>query len=103
MIASENFIVLQMQPVGSFYSPCDEAALFEWFDKIKCIKKYEGRGDTLYIYINPSEVGEDELSELLAVFFRYEINMKQLLVFDKDEFKSWFKNKDAYWYEAVFG
>lgn len=103
MILSNNFIELKMQPVGPFHSRYDEAAMFYWLDRIKCIKKYEGRGHSLFIYVDPLDVGEEDLTELLALFFRYKINMKQLIVFDKNEFRSWFKDKDAYWYEDIFG
>jgi hypothetical protein len=98
-----GLIELSMRPVGPFKSPFDEAAFFEWLDKIKCIAKYQGRGNALSIYIRSADVDRDQMREILSVFYRYNIDMKQLSVFDRKEFATWFRRKDAYWYKSVFG
>lgn len=98
-----EIVVLEMSPVGPFYSPNDEAAFFEWLDKIKPIKRYYGRLETLYIEVINSKVTEYELRELLAAFHRYKVKEKQLSVFDRKEFAPWFRNKNAPWYKTIFG
>jgi hypothetical protein len=86
-----------------FFSQLDEGALFEWLKKLPCVSKFEGKGDTLSIRILESRVDEYALRELLALFQRYRIDMRQLSVFDKRDFGGWFHNTEAYWYESVFG
>jgi len=86
-----------------FFSQLDETAFFEWLKKLPCVSKFEGKGDTLSIRVFESKVDERALRELLALFQRYRIDMKQLGVFDKPDFASWFRNTKAYWHESVFG
>lgn len=86
-----------------YYSPSDEAAMFEWLNKLTCVVKYHGKGDILFIEVDPRLVDDLALRELLALFSRYDIDMKQLAQFDKDKFSEWFRSKKAYWFNAVFG
>jgi len=86
-----------------FYSQGDEAAFFAWLAKLDCVERYEGRGLSLLISINAAAVDEDGLRELLSLFRRYEVELKQLAVFDRSEFAEWFRDKRAYWYKEVFG
>lgn len=85
-----------------FFSELDEVAFFDWLGKLSCIQKNEGRGNKLYITVNSAIVDEDDLRELLALFHRYGIAMRQLEVFNRPEFAEWFHNKEAYWYITVF-
>lgn len=97
-----EIVELQARSV-TYYSPGDEEAFFEWLDRIECVEGGSGSGDTLYISVNRAEVDEDCLTELLALFRRYEVDLKQLRVFDSEEFAPWFRNPKAYWYAEVFG
>lgn len=103
MKKKSDIVVLEMSPVGPFYSPNDEAAFFEWLNKIKAVKKYYGRLRTLCIEVKISKTSEADLRDLLAVFHRYKINRKQLIVFDRKDFSHWFRNKNASWYKPIFG
>ena len=85
-----------------YYSECDEAAFFEWLDKLPCVKRYEGELDVLNIYVDEAKVDESALRELLALFRRYAVEMKQLRVFDREEFAAWFRDPRAYWHTPVF-
>jgi hypothetical protein len=86
-----------------FFSRGDESAFFAWLDKLPFVVRREGRGRTLYIYVDPAAVDEDGLREMLALFRRYGISLQQLAVFDRDEFADWFRNRQAYWFKDVFG
>jgi hypothetical protein len=86
-----------------FLSPGDERAFFGWLDKLSCVDLYEGRGRTLTILVNSAAVDEDNLRELLALFRRYGIGLRQLVSFDRHEFGDWFHNGKAYWYQEIFG
>lgn len=86
-----------------FFSQCDESAFFEWLDKLPFVDGYEGRGLTLYITVNMLDIDEGGLRELLALFWRYGLEMRQLALFNRDEFSDWFCDSRAYWYKNVFG
>jgi hypothetical protein len=86
-----------------YYSEGDEAAFFGWLDKIPCVDHYTGSGETLYITVSCKQMSEVCLRELIALFFRYRVDMKQLSVFSSAANRAWFKNPEAYWYNGVFG
>ncbi len=85
-----------------FFSQGDESAFFAWLEKLPFVEKYEGRGRTLYILVNSAAVDEDGLREMLALFRRYGIGLRQLAIFDRDEFADWFRDEQAYWYKDIF-
>jgi hypothetical protein len=82
-----------------FFSQLDEDAFFAWLKKLPCVSAIEGRGDVLFIQVVEPKVDEYALRDLLALFWRYGIDMKQLSIFDRPKFARWFHNADAYWYK----
>lgn len=95
---------IELEATGvRFFSQGDEGAFFNWLRSLPFIKHFEGRGLTLYISVNSLAVDEDGLRELLALFRRYNIELAQLAVFDRDEFADWFRSVEAYWYKDIFG
>lgn len=87
-----------------FYCRKDEDAFFEWIKKIECIDEISGAGDELYLHIAADEINDQDLDDLIGLFHRYHINMKQLARYLTDHNKYWFyDNKKAFWYEKVFG
>lgn len=85
-----------------YYSEHDEAAFFEWLDKLACVEKYEGQLDVLNIYVDQAQMDAGSLYEILALFRRYRVDMAQLRAFDRDEFASWFRNPQSYWFKDIF-
>lgn len=87
-----------------YYSRKDEDAFFEWIKKIDCIDNVTGAGDELYLHIACDDLHDHDLRDLLALFYRYNLDMKQLQRFLNKNNKRWFyDNKKAYWYKRVFG
>lgn len=86
-----------------YYSPLDECFFFQWINQVKSISKYDGIGDELRLYFESSDIPEEDLRELLALFYRYKVNMKQLAIFLNDNNKKWFYLKTAYWFDQTFG
>ncbi|MEU2121939.1 hypothetical protein [Nocardia niwae] len=98
---SDTEIVLEA--TGSRYgSPFDEAAFFEWLDKISAVRAYEGELRTLYIKVDAT-ADDESVYELVSLFHRYHVDMSQLRVFDTERIGEWFRNTESYWYAAVFG
>ena len=87
-----------------FYSRKDEDVFFEWIQKIDCIDKTSAYLNMLYLHIASNELHDSDLRDLLALFFRYHIDMKQLKQFLTDDNKKWFfGNPKGYWHKQVFG
>lgn len=86
-----------------FYGLKDEDAFFEWIKRIECIKDMSAVRDELCLYI-PEVIADDDLRDILALFYRYKIDMKQLARFLNDTNRSWFyEGYKGYWYDNVFG
>jgi hypothetical protein len=86
-----------------FYSQKDEDMFFTWIKKIKCIEKFEGAGDELYLDLKSKVISDQNLRDLLALFYRYKIDMKQLKIFLNKRNEKWFYgNPKGYWHKKVF-
>lgn len=87
-----------------FYSIQDEDCFFEWLKKIECIKSISAAGDELYLEIESKDISDEHLRNIIALFYRYKINMKQLQQFLNKENEEWFKGKPkGYWHRRIFG
>lgn len=86
-----------------FYTTTDEDIFFAWLDKISCIEGLDAAKNELYLDLVERELEDADLMELIALFARYKIDMKQLARFLNDQNKNWFyNNKKAYWHKKVF-
>lgn len=86
-----------------FFCNKDEDAFFEWIKKIDCIEKISAKGRKLYLYIASNNIPDQNLDDLLGLFHRYKINMKQLRKFLTQNNKEWFyDNKKTFWHKKVF-
>lgn len=85
-----------------FRSKWDEDAFFEWLRRFDCVESAEGAGLELRITVARSKVTDLALRELLALFFRYEIEMSQLATFRTQKNRRWFSSPQAYWHKMVF-
>lgn len=87
-----------------FYSKIDEEKFFEWVQDIKSIARINGVGDELYLFLTSSDIADDDLREIIALFYRYKIDMKQLTIFLNAKNKEWFfGSPKGYWHRRVFG
>lgn len=87
-----------------YYSQKDEDAFFEWLKKIPCIVDVYGIRDELYLHAKSKRIADQDLRELLALFYRYKVDMKQLEIFLNSKNKKWFyEGGRAYWSKKVFG
>jgi hypothetical protein len=87
-----------------FYASKDEDAFFDWIKKIDCIEKTSAAGRELYLHICADDIHDYDLRDLIGLFYRYKIDMKQLKRFLTQDNKKWFfDNKKAFWHKKVFG
>jgi len=87
----------------AFYALKDEEAFLGWLKSIKSVKALDYQGAELHIYVKSNQIPDQDLSDLLALFFRYKIKMDQLSVFLNDSNKEWFfEQPKMYWHKKVF-
>lgn len=87
-----------------FYSQEDELNFFQWIKSIKAIKQCYGVGDTIYLRLAASKLSDRSLRELVALFYRYKIEMMQLKRFSNRDNEEWFKkNAKAFWHKKIIG
>ena len=80
-----------------FGSQLDEKHLFHWAAEISGFLRWEQ--DTL---IFCSDLSEASLRDLIALFKRYEIPMKQIAQFENSKNSAWFRDPHKYWHSQVF-
>lgn len=87
-----------------FHSYKDEEAFFEWIKKIGAIKDISAAGNELYLHIADIDLPDDDFRELIGLFYRYKVDMKQLKIFLNEKNREWLCGKPyGYWYKKIFG
>lgn len=87
----------------AFFSELDEEMFFSWIQKIDSVIKAEGVGQQIRLHVQSEYLPDKCLRELLALFWRYQINMRQFRSFRNHKNEKWFKcNREAFWYESVW-
>ena len=84
-----------------FYSHLDEGMFFGALEKISGVKNMECRGPDLFLAVS-SCLSDKALRELLGLFFRYGVDMRQLAIFLTEKNRSWFRGPEKYWFKKVF-
>ncbi|MCO7187659.1 MULTISPECIES: hypothetical protein [unclassified Pseudoalteromonas] len=85
-----------------FLSPADEQSFFDRLNALSCVNDVFGQGFSIIIETDKS-LDDEELREIIALFYRYNVNMKQLKGFLSKGNRVWFKhNQQSYWYKKVF-
>ena len=100
MTETEPIVLEVTGPTYGSYN--DEASFFGWLDRIPAVRAYGGRVRILSIDVDPN-LDEASLHDLIAIFSRYRLDMKQLRVFDGPAAGEWFRDPQKYWHEAIFG
>lgn len=86
----------------AFYSHRDEEIFFRWLKDIPSIDNVEGFGHCIVMSIS-REVPDKDLRELLAVFRRYDVDMRQLETLVSPGNRHWFADPSMAWHASVFG
>jgi len=99
---SPNSVILRMSRI-EYLSSIDEDIFFEWLGKIGCVSDYRGVGDQLLVTVAMQKLDDKSLRELIALFYRYRADMKQLAIFRDDDNRQWFSDPEKYWHKSIFG
>jgi hypothetical protein len=84
-----------------FYSEGDELSFFEFAKRIRAVRKIEGVRDEIHIHV-PARMSNASLRDILGLFQRYKIEMRQLRQFSTSNNLKWFKDSRAFWFRKVF-
>ncbi len=83
----------------SFYSQKDEDSFFLWGQRIPSFLRWEQ--DTMVI--KGAALSDRQLKEIIALFYRYQVPMKQLRPFETSKNKKWLKDRKMYWHQSLYG
>ena len=86
-----------------YMSQRDEAAFFYWLKRIPSVVGVTGSVRTLTVQVRGQGLPDETLRELLALFRRYRIGMRQFARYESAANRQWFRKRSAYWYKGVFG
>jgi hypothetical protein len=86
-----------------FYSPRDESSFFAWAQAIPAVASVVGRGQSIILTVESKRVPDSSLRELISLFRRYRISMRQLVQFRSARNEAWFAAPEAHWFKSVFG
>jgi hypothetical protein len=86
-----------------FYSRHDEASFFTWAESIPAVSSVLGRGRSIVLCVKSKSIPERSLRELISLFRRYRVSMRQLAQFRTSKNSHWFASPDAFWFKSVFG
>ena len=85
-----------------YFSNGDENAFFSWLKAIPAIERFEGAGRDLNISVREL-ISDDDLRNIIALFKRYNIDMRQLAVFKNESNQMWVFDRRKFWFYDVFG
>jgi hypothetical protein len=88
--------------LSDFYSSGDENAFFNWLTTIAGVITFSGKPYGLLVDVDTHLFRAESLRNMLALHHRYGLNMQALRMFETHENRAWFRDKNAYWYTAVF-
>ncbi len=97
----DRAVVLIAESVA-FLSDGDERSFFGWVESVPGVKSVQGRGRALLITFAGKRLPDESLREVIALFFRYGVEMTQLADLLTEGNRAWFANPKAYWYRNVF-
>jgi hypothetical protein len=88
----------------AWYCQLDEELFFEWLARIGAVVHLHGHGRELEITLDVARLDDKGLRELIGLFARYDLDMRQLAVLRDDAKRPWFSQREtASWHERVFG
>ena len=85
-----------------FYSQGDEEAFFEFARRIKGVRKIDGVRDEIQIHVQ-ARLSDKSLRDILGLFQRYKIEMRQLSQFETDKNREWFRDSRKFWFKKIYG
>jgi hypothetical protein len=86
----------------TYFSAGDESAFFAWLSSIPCVADITGQSRDLHIRLRRMPSNAD-LRELVALLYRYKMDMRPLAAMKTPRNTKWFADPKAYWHAKLFG
>lgn len=86
-----------------YFSQLDEDHFFSWLQRIAGVSGIMSTPEGLAVTLAPGTFTDDSLDDLLALYARYQLDMRQLAQFETPENSAWLRNPKAFWHKQVFG
>lgn len=96
-------IVLVIPQPNPYYSYMDEKHFFSWLEEIDEVSRVTGIASNLEVELEVGMLSDDGLADLIALFYRYRLDMQCLRQFENEGNTAWLRSEDAYWHEPMFG
>ncbi len=84
-----------------YLSEGDERAFFGWLGRLECVQSFKGAGADLFISLSRAPT-DDDLRELIALFYRYEIDLTQIAKHLTAGNAAWLRDAETYWHTRMF-
>jgi hypothetical protein len=85
-----------------YYSQADEDAFYDRLNSLRCVRSIQGTPDGVHIALSRAPT-DSQLRELIALLYRYDLDMTPLAAFRTKRNAPWFsENRDAFWHSKVF-
>lgn len=98
---TKNASLLLIARSMHYGSANDERAFFEWLERIDGFANAKGVGEELHVHIKES-IDESSLRDLIALFFRYNIDLAQIPKVVSLHQHPWLLKPSVYWFSAMF-
>ena len=87
----------------TFYSHGDERRFFQGLNEVDCINNVRGVGRGLVFDVNLSRLGREKVFELIALLWRYQIDLTPLRVLAENNKKfTWLSEAKFYWHASMY-
>ena len=75
---------------SKYFAPADEDWFFRWLQAITGVQTVQGNGEFLEVTIDPNEMDTEQLHNLIGLFARYGLSMKELRQLETPSNSKWF-------------
>lgn len=100
MVSTINVLIDEPRP---FYSALDEDYFFQCMeDDIDAITGVNRDGFQLCLTV-VTPIDDVSLRDLIALFMRYDIDMRPLVALATESNKGWLEDTTMYWHQKMFG
>jgi hypothetical protein len=101
VVIEDPLVRLEISQPKSYFSQRDANHFFGWLQETNFIKNVKGVHHSLFLTIE-GEIEREELYNLIALFTRYQMDLRELRGLCEKHNNKWFRSKKVYWHEAMF-
>jgi hypothetical protein len=89
-------------PVETYYCYQDEESFYRWLKTIEGIERFVGGPQGLTLHVKQAGLNRDDWADLIGLFMRYDLNMRDLRELVTPDHEAWLKDPQKYWYQKMW-